>query len=85
MELTEAILELVRAGLGIGVLARWAVAPYERAGAVATVRLGRTGIRREWSAAMLARSDAPEHLERFVELLTEMESPAGAGAQWVAG
>lgn len=83
VELTEAILELVRAGLGVGALASWAVAPCVRSGALATVRIGRKGIYRQWSAAVVDRKETAEHLERFVALLAELEWPADAGAQWV--
>lgn len=83
VELTEAILELVRAGLGVGMLATWAVAPYVRCGALAMSRIGKQGIHRPWSAAVLDRKERPEHMTQFVDLLAEVQWPATAGAQWV--
>ena len=69
LQLTEAVLEVVRAGLGIAVLAGWAVEPYASAGAVVAKPLTRKGVRRTWSAAMLRQGGNPPHLRRFLELL----------------
>jgi len=67
--LTEAIVELVKAGLGVGLMSRWAVAPYEASGQIVTRRFTRAGLRESWSAVY--RKDAAERLPlgRFVELL----------------
>jgi len=69
VDLTEAILEMVRAGLGITVLARWAVAPLVASGELHAARLTRSGIRRTWSAALRRNGSRPAHLDSFVELL----------------
>ena len=67
--LTEAIIELVKAGLGIAVLAEWAVAPYARAGALRAVPLTARGYRRHWSAVVLREmADAP-HVRDFITAL----------------
>ena len=67
--LTEAILELIKAGLGIGVLAGWAIDPARRSGSVAAVRIGRGGVRRTWTAATLKDRPAPGWMTAFVGLL----------------
>ena len=82
VELTEAILELVRAGLGVATLARWSVAPYVRSGALVTVSITRKGLHRRWSAATLANRETPEHLGAFVELLARIGDPNHAGVGW---
>jgi LysR family transcriptional regulator for metE and metH len=82
VELTEAILELVRAGLGVATLARWSVAPYVRSGALVAVPITRRGLHREWSAATPAHRETPEHLRAFVELLAHIGEPWESGAGW---
>jgi len=69
VELTEAIVEMVKAGLGIGVMARWAVKPQVEAGTLRTLRLTSKGVHRQWSAAMIRHKTPPPYLLRFVELL----------------
>ena len=48
---TEALLELVRAGLGVSVIARWAVTRHVSNGDLVAVPLTKTGRRRTWSLA----------------------------------
>src|SRR5262249_25585334 len=67
--LTEAILEMVRANLGIAVFARWAVAPLLASGELTAVRLTRWGIRRTWFAAVRHSQQRSPHVDAFVALL----------------
>jgi LysR family transcriptional regulator for metE and metH len=69
IQLTEAILELVRAGTGVAVLARWAVRPHLKTGELRAVPLTRRGLERRWRAAMLRQSPLPLHLREFARLL----------------
>jgi len=71
VQLTEAAIELVKGGLGVSVLARWAVAPHLKSGALVAVRLAPRGYRRRWSAATLRTARAPEHLAAFIELIKD--------------
>jgi LysR family transcriptional regulator, regulator for metE and metH len=76
IQLTEGILEMVKAGLGVTVLQRWSVLPAIREGSVVPLRVTRGGIYRQWSAATLAnRSDFP-WLGRFLSLLKKDAVPA---------
>ncbi|MDF2693438.1 MAG: Transcriptional activator MetR [Labilithrix sp.] len=63
--LTEAIVELVRAGLGISVLARWAIEPHVRKGRLVVRPLTKRGIRRTWRA-LHAKNAAP-HVKAFAK------------------
>ena len=69
MELTEAIIEMVKAGLGIGVMARWAVTPQVEAGTLCALPLSAKGFHRQWSAAMIRHKATPPYLLKFAELL----------------
>jgi LysR family transcriptional regulator, regulator for metE and metH len=79
VELTEAILELVRAGQGIAVLARWSVVPDLLAGRLVGRPLGPRGLRRSWYVATLKRHAALPHLADFVGLIRRAGSAATEG------
>lgn len=49
--LTEAIVDLARAGLGIGLLTEWVVAPHLRRGGLVAKRLSKGPLRRSWQLA----------------------------------
>jgi LysR family transcriptional regulator for metE and metH len=72
--LTEAIVELVRAGLGVSVVGRWAIEPQLRAGGLVALRLGPRGVIRKWSA-LYRRADDHAALRAFIELLRQSHGP----------
>ncbi len=69
VSLTEAVVSLVKAGMGVAVLTRWAVAPQLASGELKAVRLTRQGFYREWSVAQLKNNAAPEYVEEFIRVL----------------
>jgi LysR family transcriptional regulator for metE and metH len=69
--LTEAILELVKAGMGVAIMARWALEPAIASGAVRAIRMTRRGVIRQWSAATLASRAEPRWQADFVALLRD--------------
>jgi LysR family transcriptional regulator for metE and metH len=80
IQLTEAIVELVKGGLGVSVLPRFSVAPQLERGELVARRLTRDGKLRSWSAAWRA-SDAPDYLVAFVDLLARHPLPLGVNAR----
>jgi LysR family transcriptional regulator for metE and metH len=76
MTLTEAIIEMVRGGLGVAALARWAVTPQIESGEVIGRPLTSNGFRRTWSAAQLRDRRAPAYLQEFIRVLAENPLPA---------
>jgi LysR family transcriptional regulator for metE and metH len=75
IELTEAVLEMVKADMGIGVLARWAAAPYLESGALKAVRLTRRGIHRTWCAVTIRSKSAPAYMAEFIKILASRPAP----------
>jgi len=60
---------MVKAGMGITLIARWAAAPYLESGALKAVRLTRAGLHRTWSAVMIRQKTQPGYLTDFVKIL----------------
>ena len=71
VQLTEAITEMVKAGLGFSFLARWAVEPHLRAGTLRAIRYTRRGYRRTWSAATLKDMARVPYVREFIDLLAD--------------
>jgi LysR family transcriptional regulator, regulator for metE and metH len=75
VNLTEAIVELVRANLGVSAMADWAIAPYEQQGGLKTITVSKSGIRRRWYAATRRAERRPRYLDRFLETLSATPFP----------
>jgi LysR family transcriptional regulator for metE and metH len=71
VQLTEAIIEMVRAGRGVAVLARWSIAHHLEDGSLRAVRVTADGLRREWKAVVPKRLEGAEHMDEFLRLVTE--------------
>jgi LysR family transcriptional regulator for metE and metH len=71
VQLTEALIELVKAGLGVAALARWAIAPALRARSVRAVPVTRHGYKRTWSAATLKDVARLPHVKDFIQLVAD--------------
>jgi LysR family transcriptional regulator for metE and metH len=71
VQLTEAIIEMVKAGLGVGLMATWSVREQIDNGSLCALRLTPRGFHRQWSAAFLNRRTQPKHLLAFVNLVAK--------------
>jgi LysR family transcriptional regulator, regulator for metE and metH len=74
--LTEAILEMVKARLGISVMQTWAIEPALRAGDVRAIPITAAGIRRPWQAATLKAAGSIAYVDAFIDLLARRALPA---------
>jgi LysR family transcriptional regulator, regulator for metE and metH len=75
VELTEALLELVRAGRGVAVLASWMVAPQAARGELVAVPIRSAAARRRWGAVTRRQSRPDPHALAFVRALGEADLP----------
>lgn len=68
---TEAILELVRAGVAVSAMASWIAQPDLAEGRLRAVRIGPKGLHRTWWAVLAARRSVPTFVAAFLEVLEE--------------
>jgi LysR family transcriptional regulator, regulator for metE and metH len=71
MPLTEAMIEMVASGLGLALLARWALAPHLKSGRLLARPFTTRGLRRTWFAATLRGQACSPYLSEFVQMLAE--------------
>jgi hypothetical protein len=69
----------VKAGLGISVMAWWAIEPAIKAGSIKAVRIGKRGVYRAWAAVTLRDRVEPKWQREFVTLLSHHALPAKRG------
>lgn len=67
--LTEAIVELVRAGVGVSAVPRWTVARELRSGELVALRYTKKGLLRKWGAATLKTDAVSEPVKTLVALM----------------
>jgi LysR family transcriptional regulator for metE and metH len=82
--LTEAILEMVKAGLGLSMLPRWAIQPAVDAGSVAARPISRRGVFRGWTAVTVRNRPEPRWQRAFIDLLAARAWPARTGRRTVS-
>ena len=69
--LTEAIVEMVRAGLGMSAMPRWIIEREIKAGGIAAVRFTRGGLRRKWFGAVLRSPGLEEPVNYLSSLIRQ--------------
>ncbi len=79
--LTEAMIELARAGMGIGILPRWSAQRAIGSGAVVALSITRRGLRRRWAAGTLAAQPDLPSLADFIDLVADCALPVRAGSR----
>jgi LysR family transcriptional regulator, regulator for metE and metH len=70
-QLTEGVVELLKGGVGIGVLARWSIFSELESGALVASRLTRKGFMRPWHAVMTRSNSAPPYFMEFARLIAD--------------
>jgi DNA-binding transcriptional LysR family regulator len=73
------MIELARAGIGVGILPRWSAQRAIGSGAVAALSITRRAMRRRWVGATLAAQADPPYLVDFMDLVAERALPIRAG------
>jgi len=69
MRLTEAQVEMVKAGYGVKVMAKWAIKPYLKTQPLVTIPVTRKGLHRTWYFASLKKEKHPVYYESFIKSL----------------
>ncbi len=66
-----AVASMVRAGLGLAIVPRWAVADDLASGRLSGLSIGKTGLARAWGLGLRAEDHQPQTLRAFVRLSLE--------------
>jgi LysR family transcriptional regulator, regulator for metE and metH len=69
LQLTEGILEMVKAGMGVSVLPKWSIANVIASGDIRVIRITRSGVFRTWYVATLSGIAPMPLMEDFIRLL----------------
>lgn len=71
MMITEAIIEMVKGGLGFTVLPNWVINSYIKSGELKAIKISRKGVRRTWYAGVLKNKIIPPYMTSFINKLAK--------------
>lgn len=71
VELIDAIVDLVKANLGVAIVQRWAIAPHLETGALAACRLTDRGLSIPWSVARRSTGDEDDAVATVAQALAD--------------
>ena len=66
IELTEAIVEMVKADMGVSVMASWAMKPYLKSKELISVPVANRALQRTWYAVVTDHGSSLHYVERFI-------------------
>ncbi len=69
MQVTEAIIEMIKADMGIMVFAKWIIEPHLKGSNLSLVPVTKRGLFRKWYAVTLKESETPAYVENFIKHL----------------
>lgn len=69
LPLTEASIEMVKADMGIMVMAKWALQPYLKSHSLKGVKIGKAGLKRKHYVAIMANKNHPDYFMHFIDFL----------------
>jgi LysR family transcriptional regulator for metE and metH len=69
LPLTEASIEMVKADMGVMVMAKWALQPYLKVNPLKAIKIGRHGLKRKHYVAFLSDRPYPEYFWRFIDFM----------------
>ena len=69
IQITEAVVEMVKAGLGVAVMAKWAMKSYVENRKINVIPITRKGLWRKWFVASLKNKSRPVFLQNFIDQL----------------
>lgn len=68
VQVTEAIVEMVKTGIAVNVMAKWIVEPYLPANEIELVPVTKRGLHRTWYAISM-KDNTPQYIENFIHHL----------------
>lgn len=69
IQVTEAVIEMVKAGLGIKVMAQWMATPYLKDRSLTAIPITKKGLFRNWYAVMFDKQESQQYLLNFIDHL----------------
>ncbi len=69
IQVVEAAIEMVKAGFGVKVMAKWIIEPFLKDHDIQLIPVTKRGIHRTWFAVTLEQEDCPQYLQNFVNHL----------------
>ncbi len=69
IQVLDAVIEMVRAGMGVKVIAKWMIEPYLEDKRLVAIPVTKKGMYRTWYAVTLNKPESPQYLANFIEHL----------------